>query len=70
MTTEQVTVTLDEQTIKALQILADKTFEGNRSMALRAHLRHSHLIDIIKHVEDGHDGEKRELGCYFCNIGN
>ncbi len=45
MTNKQRTVTLDEEQIKALQKLADKDFEGNLSMALRAFLRDNNLIE-------------------------
>ncbi len=41
----QITVTIEEQQINALQKLADKDFEGNLSMALRAFLRDNNLIE-------------------------
>ncbi len=36
---KQITVTLNEGQIEALQVIADKSFDGNVSMALRAVLR-------------------------------
>ena len=69
MTKVQITLTLDPMNEKALRMLADKTFYGNVSMALRAHLEHTKLTDIIKHIENGHNTTVRELGCKFCQIG-
>lgn len=37
----QITLTIDEFSFNKLQAIADKTFEGNKSMAIRALIRHS-----------------------------
>jgi len=67
---KQVTVTLGEQQIEAIQKLADKTFDGNFSMALRSHLRHTGLEDIIKHIDEKHNAQNSHaVDCAFCRIG-
>lgn len=44
MTKTQLTITLDELQFQALEKIADLTFEGNRSMALRAFLRNHNIV--------------------------
>lgn len=69
MPKEQITITLDAYNLKALRILADKTFEGNVSMALRSFFTHNKLGDIIKHIEDDHGPENHWDNCKYCTIG-
>ena len=52
MTNKQVTVTLDEYSITNIQKIADHSFEGNFSMALRSFLRHNHLDEVAGQIDD------------------
>ena len=48
MTQKQVTVTLYEIYIEAIQAIADKSFEGNFSMALRSFLRNNNVTAVLE----------------------
>ena len=48
MTQKQITVTLDVLYIKAIQVIANKNFEGNFSMALRSFLRNNNVTAILE----------------------